>query len=473
MTAMTHLRSAILVLLLAAATAAGGEPRTALQAIGVEEAHLTPAFWIARLEAPDEVLMERAAIAAQNARLFELDPSMHDLASLPDTLTRTEVAAWIEGLADPPEGALFDTEGAAVAQDTLAALVANRGLERIPERQAARWGMVVERAALRTFPTALRVFRSPDDHDIDRFQESALFPGTPLLIVHESLDERWWFVVSPRYAAWIEKRHVAEGTRDTVLGWRDKSPFRIVTGATVETVFTPERPELSRLVLDMGVRVPVLADWPTNEPVNGQHPYTGHVVELPVRGADGRLELAPALVPKVADTAPDYLPLTRANIIRQGFKFLGERYGWGHSYGARDCSGFVSEVYRSMGVMLPRNTSAQSVSPPLDKRRFGASDPRAERLEALRSLDVGHLVYIPGHVMMVVGTIDGAPWVIHDTTGFGHLAPDGDLRRVRLNGVSVTPLIPLAADEDVLYIDRMTSIVRLAPVSDKEAPPPL
>ena len=43
--------------------------------------------------------------------------------------------------------------------------------------------------------------------------------------------------------------------------------------------------------------------------------------------------------------------------------FLGERYGWGHRYNGRDCSGFVSEVYQSMGVQLPRNTSDQSVSP--------------------------------------------------------------------------------------------------------------
>jgi hypothetical protein len=473
MNPLRHPWLVLLALFCAAARAAGAEPRTALEAIGVGDVHLEPAFWIARLEAPDEVLMDPDAIAAQNAELFARDPSMHDLAALPATLEGTEVRRWIEELAALPESTPYDAQGEPVAPETLARIERNRNLARVPERQPARWGMVVERAALRAFPTSLRVFRSPDDHDIDRFQESALFPGTPVVIAHESRDGQWWFVVSPRYAAWIEKRHVAEGERDVVLGWGSRTPYRIVTGAQVETVFTPERPAVSRLVLDMGVRVPVLAGWPGDEPVNGQHPYTAHVIELPVRGDGGQLELVPALLPKVADTASDYLPLTRANIIRQGFRFLGERYGWGHSYGGRDCSGFVSEVYRSMGLLLPRNTSDQSVSPVLDKRRFEPSGSRAERLAALRSLDVGHLVYIPGHVMMVVGKIDGAPWVIHDTTGFGHLTPDGRMQRVRLNGVSVTPLIPLAADKDVLYIDRMTSIVRLVPVSDQEAPPPL
>ena len=72
------------------------------------------------------------------------------------------------------------------------------------------------------------------------------------------------------------------------------------------------------------------------------------------------------------DVATDYLPLTRANVLRQSFKFLGERYGWGHSYNARDCSGFVSEVYRSFGVQLPRNTRDQGVSPALNRIEFTA-----------------------------------------------------------------------------------------------------
>src|SRR3546814_7670025 len=132
----------------------------------------------------------------------------------------------------------------------------------------------------------------------------------------------------------------------------------------------------------MGIRIPVLRDWPGNKPVNGQAAYTSHVVELPVRNDDGSLRIVPALLPRTADVSADYLPLTRANLVRQAFKFLGERYGWGHSYNGRDCSGFVSEIYRSMGVQLPRNTSAQSVSPAFPRVAFDADSTRAERMAA-------------------------------------------------------------------------------------------
>jgi len=441
--------------------------------ITTEETLLTPEFWIGRLEGAETIVMERAAIDAQNAKLLELDPSMHDLRAIPTTLRGERVAELLHDLADKPDPGLYDESGNLLPVPTLDALAGNLDLAAIPAEQVTRYGLVVHRADLRTFPSRLRAFRSPTNSDIDRFQESALFPGTPVVIAHESGDGDWWFVISPRYAAWIEKQHVAEGTAAEVFGYVDKTPYRIVTGATVRTVFNPELHALSELQLDMGVRVPLLAGRDADLPVNGQHPYSAHVIELPVRSEEGALRLEPALLQKNAETANDYLPLTRANIVRQGFRFLGERYGWGHSYNGRDCSGFVSEVYRSMGAMMPRNTSAQSVSPALDQQRFGREVGSDQRLQAIRSLNAGDLVYIPGHVMMVIGFIEGEPWVIHDTTGISYHADEGEMVRVQLNAVSVTPLMPLQFNETESYVDRMTSIVKIVPDPAKEAPPSL
>src|SRR5690606_29638771 len=243
--------------------------------------------------------------------------------------------------------------------------------------------------------------------------ESALFPGDPVVVVHESRDGDWLFVVSQRYAAWIERQYVAEGDKSAIHAWGRRAPFLVVTGATARTAYTPEHPDVSDVQLEMGVRVPVLADWPAMDTVNGQLPAAAHVIELPVRGEDGRLSFAPALLPRANDVASDYLPLTEANLIRQSFKFLGDRYGWGHCYTPRDCSGFASEIYRSFGVLLPRNTSAQAVSPALNRLPFAAGASHADRVQALREARPGDLVYIPGHVMMVIGHVDGEPVAIH------------------------------------------------------------
>ena len=443
------------------AVAASTQASPAHGVIGIEEQHLTPEFWVARLATPDAVVLDQAAIAAQNANLLRTDPTIHDLRALPATLTRSQVAGWIEALSQRPDDAMYDVEGEQVPDTTLDALVAELAIAAIPETQPTRHGLVVHRADLRTFPTALRVFSRSGETDIDRFQESALFPGTPVVIAHESRDGRWWFVVSPRYAAWIEKQHVAEGSAADVFAYVDKRPYRVVTGATEHTVFTREQPAVSELQLDMGVRVP-LADWPADKSVNGQHPYTAHVIELPMRDADGKLQRVPALLPKRADSAADYLPLTQANLIRQAFKFLGERYGWGHAYNAATAA-----------ASSPRSTAAwasRSRATPATRRAarrwttplFGDGDGK-QRMAAVDALQVGDLVYIPGHVMMMIGRVDGAPYVIHDTNGGAYLGADGKLRRMALNGVSVTPLMPMMFNERERYVDRITSIVRIRP----------
>jgi hypothetical protein len=431
--------------------------------VGVQPKQLTPAFWIARESSASKIVLDRGAIAAQNSRLFQVDSSVHDLPAMPPTLPAAKVRAWIEKLSSYPDEDMFDAEGRKLERPVMDELLRNAALDAVPENQRTRFGLTVKRADLRTFPAPLRGYDSADDRDIDRFQESALFPGTPVVIAHESRDGNWWFVVSPLYAAWVEKRFIAEGPAEQVLAYTSKAPYLVVTGAKVKTVFTPERPDVSELQLDMGVRVPVLADWPAGKPVNGQHPYTANVIELPERASDGTLRFTPALLPQTADTSGDYLPLSRANLLRQGFKFLGERYGWGHSYNARDCSGFVSDVYRSFGVQLPRNTRDQAVTPALNRITFTDADDHERRLAVLRNLEVGDLVYIPGHVMMVIGHENGMPYVIHDTTGISYRDATGEVTRVVLNGVSVTPLPPLLFARRDSFVDHITSIVRVRP----------
>jgi cell wall-associated NlpC family hydrolase len=427
--------------------------------IGVQAAHLSPDYWIGKTRGSRELVLSTADIERQNDKLRASDPTVNDLRKLPAQLSRAQVTEWVKRMSVRPTSPLFDEHGRAISSAQLDDVERNVAIDSIAATQATRYGLVVRRADLRTFPTALRVFRSNDDADIDRFQESALFPGTPVVVAHTSADGRWLFVVSPMYSAWIEREAVAEGPASEVFGYVERAPYLIVTGATARTVFTRERPEVSQLQLDMSTRVPLLSQWPSDRPVNGQHPYTAHVIQLPWRDANGALYFSPALVPKTADVSTEYLTLTPATLLEQSFKFLGERYGWGHSYNARDCSGFVSDVYRSFGLQMPRNTRDQGVSPAFRRITFEEKDSYDARLQVLSTLQVGDLIYIPGHVMMVIGHDRGMPYVIHDTTGITYRDAEGEVRRVSLNGVSVTPLTPLLLGEDRPMIERIYSIV--------------
>lgn len=429
--------------------------------LGVQTEQLKADYWVDRAPDGDIVLMDEKAIVAQNQSVLHDDDSMYPLAEMPATLQGSTVKAWITDLSSRPSGNLYDIDGQRLGVTSINKLMDALALDAIAQRQKTRFGLVVHRAALRRFPTDQRVFSEPGETDIDRFQESGIFPGTPVVIAHASRDGQWLFVVSPRYAAWVHADAVAEGKREAVLAYPQRAPYRVITGDDVRTVFTPEQPALSQLELDMGVRVPLDDSVAADAPINGQATYTSWVLSLPMRDGKGRLQFAPALVQRNADTADDYLPLTRANILRQAFKFLGERYGWGHAYDGRDCSGFVSDVYKSMGVLMPRNTSDQSISPALDHVKFDADSSDEERARAVANLDIGDLVYIPGHVLMVIGKANGVHYVIHDVTGMSYRQADGSMRRVKLNSVSVTPLEPLMFNDHESYIDRMTSIVHV------------
>ena len=427
---------------------------------GLQTTMLSPDYWVARLDAPHSVVLDADAIDTQNAAMRREDASIHAPLALADRLDRGTVRTWIEGLSKRPAQPRFTAAGP-VDEAMLDAWMEALALDALPAGIVPRFGLVVRRADLRAFPTATRVFSQPDDTDIDRFQEDALFPGAPVAVLHTSRDGDWLFVQSERYRAWIRATQVAIGTRAAVSDYMTRAAHGIVvTGATARTVFTPEASEVSDVQLEMGVRVPRV-DWDDGRPLHGQVPAFGHVVELPVRAPDGALTFAPALIPASADVAGDVLPYTRAALIRQAFKFLGERYGWGHAYNARDCSGFVSEIYRSFGILLPRNTGAQATSPALDRIEVTSDMSHAQRLQLLRETDVGDLVFIPGHVMMVIGHVGGEPWVIHDTAGMSVRSAGNAITRLPLNGVVVTPMTPMLSGERGTTIDRITSIQRV------------
>jgi len=140
---------------------------------------------------------------------------------------------------------------------------------------------------------------------------------------------------------------------------------------------------------------------------------------------------------------------------------MGERYGWGHDYNARDCSGFVGEVYKTFGILLPRNTGSLAAT------TFGAHIQldgaiAADKQLALAKADIGDLLLIPGHVMLVLGRNDQqALFVIHDVNGLSYFQQNGEYYQSKLNGVSVTPFAPLYLNQQTSYQQALYQIKSL------------
>ena len=103
--------------------ACASQPRLDIPAhavVGVSDAQLRPEFWIAREPAAKKIVLDSQAIAEQNARLMQLDPTVHDLEKLSTTLNGADVRSWIGKLSQYPDEDLFDAEQERLEENDLA-----------------------------------------------------------------------------------------------------------------------------------------------------------------------------------------------------------------------------------------------------------------------------------------------------------------------------------------------------------------
>ncbi|RUO63066.1 glycoside hydrolase [Pseudidiomarina insulisalsae] len=425
---------------------------------GIEQDYLAPEFWLQRLEQPHALIMTRDEIADFNARSYRVQDEMVYLNEHPLELSAAELTAKIDSISSLPGYPRHYADGTRATAEQLDAYRNAAHFDAIRDVNPVRFALVVKRTPMRTFPTLDKLYSDDLDTDIDRFQETGVFPGTPLAILHTSADGQWYLAQSYHYLAWIQAKHVAIGPREEVLGFVEKEPFAIVTEAKVHTNYTPSMTAVSEVQLDMSTRLPLLSAAETGHNVHGQNPFASYTVQMPIRDALGDLAFTPALIPRHNDVSVGYLPFTEANLIGQAFKFLGERYGWGHDYNARDCTGFVLEVYRSMGIDMPRNSSQQGYGAYGTTVVYDENASNEEKLARLAKAQVGDLIYLPGHVVMYLGQIDGYHYVIHDVHGLSYTDDNGNYYEGTLNGVSVTPLTTLGFGKNDTYLDRIYAI---------------
>lgn len=438
--------------------------------------HLHADYWLARVPDANTVLLTQAQIAARNTDTFARQPEMTDLFSLPESLQAAELHAVITTASAKADQPRFYADGTAVSDQQWQAYRHSLNSEAVQADNPLQFGLVVKRTDLRSMPTQDRVHNQNMALDLDRFQETALFPGEAVAVLHQSRDAKWLLLQNYHYTGWVQAQDIALGTRQQVQAYSQQTPFLVVTGARVYTSFTPALPAISNLLLEMGSRLPLLSTADTGHNVHGQNPHASHIVQLPVRDRDGRLGFTPALIARQQDVSMGYLPYTTANILQQAFKFLGDRYGWGHDYDSRDCTGFIIEIYRSFGLLMPRNSGQQGEGSYGRNIRFTADSSHQEKLAAISRAEPGDLIYRPGHVMLYLGsdqgggTDNGEPFVIHSVHELAYFsgadsrasaASQPELYQGILNGVAVTPLTPLQLTADSSYLDKIYAIKSL------------
>lgn len=433
--------------------------------IDVEPKHLLAKTWLEKLAQPEELLMSEQDIAKFNQALVSTNPYIQDPLVFPNALSKQELLKKINKISSVPSSARYFANGVRVTAKDFATWQDNTNIATVSNSNIVQFALVTERSNLRTFPTEQRVFRLSEfgqiDQDLDLFQESGIFPGQAVAVLQQSKDKRWYLVQAFNYLAWMPAEHLAIGSKAQVAEFIAAKHFITVTGSKVYSnnvpSYYPEAKQLSNIQLDMGVTLPLANRDEYKNALHGQNPFTSYVVKYPGKDDQGRLVVLLLALSKSQDITVGTMAMTPANIVQQSFKFLGERYGWGHDFNGRDCTGFIGEIFKSFGILMPRNSGQQAKSAYGENIRFDKSTTKVEKLAALNNVKVGDLIYIPGHVMMYLGQDNGQPYVIHDVKDMKYQTAQGDNYFGVLNGVSVTPLLPM-----IDYVENITVIKTIA-----------
>ncbi|MCL6549372.1 MAG: SH3 domain-containing protein [Alicyclobacillus sp.] len=440
---------------------------------------LDPAFWIAPARCPQRASWSQEACNKALAAC----PHLHDIRALAAQIRAGEQADLPRSLVKPPvrdSRTLYDEQGQLWDDAVWASVQANVNWDDIGASAAPAF--TVRRAALRRWPSDRKAFRSEGEREFDQFQETALHVLEPLLVLGSSNDGDWLYVQSAIYRGWVAATDVALTDWQTFDAYADVTQhphgFLVITGLGVQTEAQPYDPSVSRQPVEFAAYLPLVGS--ITSPIGGQSPVGQWAVLWPVRSASGQLELRPAFIRRQAPARAGFLPFTPESIVHMAFQLLGERYGWGDSFGCHDCSSTVMDVYRTVGVRLPRDAGTQEQALPVGHTRrvsFTASMERADRHALLETLCPGDPLYMPGHTMLYLGQVAGRHFMIHDFSGYAdEKTPDkeassaaavgevsnlgADIVTIPVNEVMVSSL-DILTREGQTYLEALTGALRL------------
>jgi len=388
---------------------------------------LSKDYWIEKQSYPDKIIMTPFEIDIWNQEFINISKSSelgfgNFLTEERWVVLGEKVYNQIVDMFEMPKEVMYDAGGEELDDNFWQQLFENRNLDSIVNEQEIKYGYTVSRAHIRALPYEGLVTNERDNNYFCQLQVSSILMNEPVVMLHESEDEEWYFIITRYCAGWIRKENV--GICNDFLRWSEAmnpDNFLVVTGNREILDVDMENTKASELVLYMGTKLELIeyeqyaaAQISEDENVHKErNPFECYIVRIPVRDNEGMLVYNYAFIPVSRDVNVGYVEYTTENLINQMFKMNGDRYGWGGMYNARDCSQYIMEIYKVFGLNLARNSAAQAGMP------FEGYDLKdlndEEKKNILRKIPIGSILYFQGHVMLYLGEDNDEYYVISET----------------------------------------------------------
>ena len=342
-------------------------------------------YWIELTDNPDNILMTKEQIASFNTTVYSdySKTKVLNLSTVDLTYTSSYLTSLINEYTNIDKYTVYNTNGSIINSTQRSEILNNRSMSTITNGTAS-YAILNNFTEMRSYPT----YCYSKDPEFDRFQETGLSASECVIVYHYSLDNAWAFVQAENYRGWIESQYLTPITNDEFKSYYKPNNFVIVTA---------ERIQIGDIVYRLGDKIPYSSKT-----------EKGYNLILPVKNNNTFKEIEYTSLDNVHD---HYLDYTYRNLFTLAFKMLGTAYRWGdYEIIGRDCSSTQNAIFKSFGLVMPRNTSNQ-------RSITGYSTSVSSfSISKLETLPKGTLIFTSSHVMMYIGQNEqGIDYLFHNS----------------------------------------------------------
>ena len=387
-------------------------------------------YWLSRARNTDKTLASAADITQLNLQTTVNVENTVDLVTYPSELSMAALNAYLTETELPncdlyaADGSLIytmppvtlDEEGNEVLPENdsgyYAQLTENMNLNGIAPTNRVSYALTLLNTSVRRFPSNDRVFASEEKQQEDLFLQCPLVLGEPVVVLHTSADQTWYFVQTRNCRGWVYWSDLVFLEKSAWVDYVESSEFIVVTEPSITV--TPGEPADSRITLYMGTILPLYKDAPLE--VDGRSTQGCYVVQVPAKDRFGNLEYASLLIPMNSGVSKGFLPYTQENVLRQAMKLSGEKLRVrGLSYGY-DADRFVSSIFKVFGIFLPFTVSEQQAMQCTDTDVSGMS--AKDKSGYMDDLLPGSLLYTADSALIYLGKVGDDYFVLHPAGSF-------------------------------------------------------
>ncbi len=209
----------------------------------VEGGMLKPAYWIERTGDAEKLILNEDEIAEFNKKSFrkmkykKFEEWLYDLETYPKTITGEELLNTMKRYSSEevfPSKTCYDIHAKIISKTVKKEVLCQANFDGIPDEIRVEWGMLLKREDVRAFPADTVFAEKPKSIDFELFQLTVLPVGSPVAILHQSKNGKWYYIQSMIYKGWVKRKNIALAkNKKEVFDYANSDKFLIVTESRI------------------------------------------------------------------------------------------------------------------------------------------------------------------------------------------------------------------------------------------------